>query len=666
VSTIPPWLKKACQIASRFALHHSNPHVDLNNLTQVVAEIANGTKQSDDTQTATGTANSGNRSDGAQPPIMIAKGGNKRAWWKTARVYQVLVMYYADSNGDGWGDFIGLMQRLPQIKKDGFNALWIHPIFDGPFRDFVYDVNSYFKLHEKLGTVEDFRMMRKEAHRLGIKIILDIPINHKSVDSEAFQAAIRPAHPEHDKYHKQFFFSDTGEEFAGAAVLFKDFEDSNWFPVRDLPARLGWDVDPEELVDEYYFHRFFFHQADINYNDPGARDELQSACYFLFDEEEGLGVDLLRIDAGPHVIKEEGTSCESLPATHAFYRDWLCPWVEEKFPGKGLLIEANQEPEEVIEYLNDGFKSAFDFVSMPAIFLALARGNKQPLYDAIVRLRGLGLPEWASLMVFLSLHDEKTWEFVKRSERHELWKEWGHGEEWRKQNWGTVGSLISLCQGDIRQVKLLWAMLYGLKGAKLVYSGEEVGKGDTSDLPIEPDKGRPEYRNATRTIYPQNSDRNAGFSTAQEENLAGPLVKDGPFGYKAANREDLEKIPSSILPFIQGLNRLCKEYEDLFCLGDIWPLGDEYKNPEVMTWVRTAPGRFGDDVLLCVYNLTPSTQFTELDLSQWGEQKGRKARRVTEIGATILGGKMTTSPRKASANYPLSLPPYQFMFLLVE
>ncbi len=578
-------------------------------------------------------------------------------WWETAITRQVLVPYFFDSNGDGWGDIPGVTSHLKYFTDDEVDSLWFHPLFAGPMRDFTYDVSDYYQLNPRFGTIRQFKTMVKKAHSRNIRIIIDVPLNHTSADHQWFLAAIDPTHPDHEKYRDWYLFSDTAEEYAGAAVLFKDFESSNWTRVRDLAERLGWGEEFVErlgpMADKFYFHRFFFHQPDLNHDNPGVREEVQRIIDFLYS----LGVDMVRLDAGPHFIKRDGTNCEGIPETHEYFQ-WLCGWANEKYPDKGFLIEANRPPEELVEYLNDGNRAGFDFVSMAALYLALMLGNRKAIYDAIVRLRGLGIPLGAVLWLFLALHDEKTWEFLLRSQRHRAWAHYGHGEAWRKQNWGTVGRLANLVQGDRRLWELMWALLYALKGPKLSYYGDELMMGDTSDLPIEPDKGRPEFRNSTRTIYPHGPGKNAGFSTCDPEQLCGPLVKDGQFGYLAVNREFQEAIPTSPLWWKRRLNKLCKEYADLFCTGDIWPL--EHDNEAVAVVVRTAPGREGEDILLCVFNLTPDNQPVALDLSQW------EGRILTAISAVLGGGQPTEFPLRANSNYPLILGPYEYIYILVE
>jgi maltose alpha-D-glucosyltransferase / alpha-amylase len=502
-------------------------------------------------------------------------------WYKDAVIYEVHVRSFFDSDGDGRGDFQGLTAKLDYMRDLGVTALWLLPFYPSPWRDDGYDISDYTSVHPAYGTLEDFQLFLAEAHKRDLKVITELVINHTSDQHPWFQRArlAPPGSPERDFY----VWSDTDAKYAGTRIIFTDTETSNW--TRDPQA------------GAYYWHRFFSHQPDLNFDNPLVQEEIFKA----FDFWMVLGVDGMRLDAIPYLYEREGTNNENLPETHAFLKK-LRAHADAKFPGCMLLGEANQWPEDSIAYFGDPATGgdechmAFNFPVMPRMFMALRMEDRYPIVDILQQTPPI--PETAQWALFLRNHDELTLEMVTDEERDYMYRVYAADKD-QRINVGIRRRLAPLLGDDRRRIELLNGLLFSLPGTPVLYYGDEIGMGDNFYLGD---------RNGVRTPMQWSADKNAGFSRANPQRLYLPVVVDPQFHYEAVNVEAQQANPFSLLWWTRRLIALRKRHP-AFSRGTIEFLQPE--NHRVLAFLR----RFGDETLLVVANLSRFAQPAELDLS---------------------------------------------------
>jgi len=500
-------------------------------------------------------------------------------WYKDVIIYQTHVRAFQDSNADGIGDFRGLMQRLDYLQGLGIDCLWLLPFYPSPLKDDGYDIADYYGVHPDYGTLEDFRAFLEEAHRRGIRVITELVLNHTSDQHAWFQAARRdPASP----YRDYYVWSDTDERYRQARVIFLDTEISNW----------TWDP----VAKAYYWHRFFSHQPDLNYDNPRVQEEMLRVIAFWLD----LGVDGLRCDAVPYLFEREGTSCENLPETHAYMKR-VRRFVDERYAGtRMLLAEANQWPEDVIAYFGDGdeFHMAFHFPLMPRMFMAIRQEDRHPITEILRRTPEI--PPSCQWALFLRNHDELTLEMVTDEERDYMYQEYARDPKMRL-NLGIRRRLAPLLDNSRRRIELLNSLLFSLPGTPIVYYGDEIGMGDNIYLGD---------RNGVRTPMQWSADRNAGFSRADPERLYLPLIENPLYHYMAVNVEAQERTPASLLNWMKRLIAIRKRFP-VFGRGRLDFLSPA--NRRVLAYLRIHDG----ETILCVANLSRFVQPCELDLRRY-------------------------------------------------
>jgi maltose alpha-D-glucosyltransferase / alpha-amylase len=530
-------------------------------------------------------------------------------WYKDAVFYQLHVKSFADSNGDGIGDFRGLTSKLEHLAALGVDCLWLQPMYPSPFRDDGYDISDYTSIHPSYGTLQDFTEFLEHAHALGLRVIIELVLNHTSDQHVWFQEArSSPDNPRRDWY----VWSDTDDRYRGVRIIFIDTELSNW----------AWDP----VSKAYYWHRFFSHQPDLNYDNPAVREEIWKVMQFWLD----LGVDGFRVDAVPYLVEREGTSCENLPETHAVLKE-LRARVDATFTGKVLLAEANMWPEDVRPYFGDGdeFHMSFHFPIMPRMFMALRLEDRKPLIDIIERTPNI--PEPCQWGLFLRNHDELTLEMVTDLERQYMWDEYAQDPRARI-NLGIRRRLAPLLDGDRRRIELMIGLLMSLPGSPILYYGDEIGMGDNVYLGD---------RNSVRTPMQWSSGVNAGFSTADPERLWLPLIQNAVFGYQAVNVESQQRNPTSLLNWLRRLVEVRKQAR-IFGRGSIEFLKPD--NHRVLAFTRT----LGRETILVVSNLAGTAQAVDLDLS----------RLAGAIPIEMFGGSIF--PRIGTAPYVMMMGPYDF------
>ena len=502
-------------------------------------------------------------------------------WYKEAVFYEIYVRAFADGNGDGIGDLSGLISRLDHLRDLGVDCLWLLPISPSPLRDDGYDVADYCSVHPDYGTLEDFRRLVREAHARDMRVIADLVPNHVSDQHAWFRASRDPAHPQHALYRDWFVWSPTDRRYAGARIIFLDTERSNW----------TWD----EKRGAYYWHRFFHHQPDLNYDHPSVQEAMLDVARFWLEQ----GIDGFRVDAVPYLYEREGTSCENLPETHAYLRR-LRAGVDQAAPGSLLLSEANQWPEDVRPYLGEGdeFHMNFHFPLMPRIFLALARGDRAPIVEILARTPPI--PEVCQWATFLRCHDELTLEMVTEEERQFMWRFYAPQPRMRL-NLGIRRRLAPLLDNDRARLELAYSLLFTLPGSPVLYYGDEIGMGDNIWL---------EDRRGVRTPMQWTAGPNAGFSAADPAHLYAPAIDDATYGYRTLNAEAQRADPASLLNHLRRLIQVRKAHPALARGGlrilDALP-------PAVLGFVRT----YGDNVVLAVHNLSEQPQSFRLDLDAY-------------------------------------------------
>jgi len=511
---------------------------------------------------------------------LIEKNIEDDLWYKDAVFYELHVRTFYDSTGDGIGDFVGLTQKLDYIQSLGVDCIWLLPFFPSPLRDDGYDVSDFYNIHPDLGTLDDFKNFTEEAHKRGLRVISDMVFNHVSNDHSWFQEARNDINsPKRD----WFVWADDDKKYSDVRIIFTDTETSNW----------TWDP----VAKQYFWHRFFSNQPDLNYDNPEVREEIKNVISFWMD----LGLDGMRCDAVPYLFEREGTNGENLPETHEFFKD-VRKMMDEKYPGKILLAEANQKPEETIPYFGNGtgdeFHMAFNFPLMPRIYLALAQKNRTAIVDILEQTKNI--PENAQWATFLRNHDELTLEMVTDEERDFMYLEYAKHPK-MKINVGIRRRLAPLVDNDRLTMELLTAMLLTFPGSPVIYYGDELGMGDNLFLGD---------RNGVRTPMQWSSDLNAGFSIADPEHCYLPPITNPAYHYETLNIRTEEKMPYSFYNWVK--NRLSvRRKTKAFGRGTFEMLSPE--NKKIMAFIR----EYENDIVLCIYNLSRRPQYCELDLSKY-------------------------------------------------
>ena len=537
-------------------------------------------------------------------------------WYKDAVIYEARTRSFYDANGDGIGDFQGLKSKLDYLSDLGITAIWILPHYPSPGRDDGYDCAEYTGVHPDVGTIEDFDEFVQEAHRRGIRVITELVMNHTSDQHAWFQRARRaaPGSAERDFY----VWSETPDKYKDARIIFRDFEPSNW----------SWDP----IAKSYYWHRFFAHQPDLNFENPAVHEAMFQVVDFWF----GRGVDGLRLDAVPYLYEAEGTNCENLPQTHAFLKK-LRKYVDEKFPNRMLLAEANQWPEDAAAYFGEGDECHmnFHFPIMPRLFMSIQMEDRFPVIDILRQTPELHPNcQWA---MFLRNHDELTLEMVTDEERDYMYRVYAHEQKMRI-NLGIRRRLAPLVQNDRKKMELLNGLLFSMPGTPVLYYGDEIGMGDNVWLGD---------RNGVRTPMQWSADRNAGFSRANPQSLILPIIIDPEYHYEALNVEMQQSNSNSLLWWTKRLIALRKRYQ-AFGRGTVEFLHPS--NARVLAFVR----RYENETILVVANLSRHVQYVELDLSSFDGM----------VPVELMG--KTRFPSVTTASYMLTLGGHDFYWFSIE
>ena len=500
-------------------------------------------------------------------------------WYKDAIIYELHVRAFKDSNDDGIGDFRGLVDQLDYVQDLGATAIWLLPFYPSPLKDDGYDIADYTSIHPSYGTMRDFRRFVREAHKRGLRVITELVCNHTSDQHPWFQRA-RRANP--GTVHRDFYvWNDHPNKYQDVRIIFKDFEYSNW----------TWDP----VAQAYYWHRFYSHQPDLNFDNPRVQQEVMKAMDFWFD----AGVDGLRLDAIPYLYEREGTNSENLPETHEFLKK-LRAHVDAKYDDRMLLAEANQWPEDAVEYFGDGDEChmSFHFPLMPRMFMGLRMEDRYPIIDILEQTPEI--PETAQWAIFLRNHDELTLEMVTDEERDYMYRVYAHDPQMRI-NLGIRRRLAPLLGNNRRRMELMNGLLMSLPGTPVIYYGDEIGMGDNIYLGD---------RDSVRTPMQWNSDRNAGFSKANRQRLFLPVIVDPEYHFEAINVEAQQDNPHSLLWWMKRLIALRKRYH-AFGQGSLEFLHPE--NRKVLAFVR----EYEDERILVLANLSRFVQNVDLDLSRW-------------------------------------------------
>ena len=498
---------------------------------------------------------------------------DEKRWYQQAVFYQMYVRAYQDSSGDGNGDFRGAIARLDHVRSLGVDCIWIMPMYPSPLRDDGYDVADYAGIHPDYGTLEEFKAFLDDAHERGLRVVTDLVMNHTSDQHRWFQEARRdPESP----YHNFYVWSETGTEYGDARIIFLDYEESNW--------------TYDELAGKYFWHRFYGTQPDLNYDNPAVHEEMFNIIRFWLD----MGVDGFRADAVPYLYEREGTNCENLPETHAFLRK-LRKMMNEEYPDRVLIAEANQWPEDVRPYFGDGdeFHMCFHFPIMPRLYMAIRQHDRRPIVDILERTPPI--PENAQWLTFLRNHDELTLEMVTPQERQWMWEQYAP-ESRMRINLGIRRRLAPLLDNDKRRWLLINAMLLSLPGAPIIYYGDEIGMGDNIWLPD---------RYGVRTPMQWDATKNAGFSEAEKTYL--PVNDIGPCSYEHVNVAAANDDPDSYLWATRFLLQARKQSPALQQGQMVWEALDQHT---VLAYWRV----LDDHRVLCLFNLDQQRQSVSLDL----------------------------------------------------
>ncbi len=538
-------------------------------------------------------------------------------WYRKGVIYQMHVKSFCDSNGDGIGDFAGALTKLDYLEELGVTAIWVLPFYPSPLRDDGYDIADYTGVNPSYGTMDDAKAFIAEAHRRGIRVITELVINHTSDQHPWFQRARRApkGSPERDFY----VWNDTPDKYDGVRVIFNDTEPSNW--------------TFDQVAQQYFWHRFFHHQPDLNFDNPAVIQAVFDVCDFWM----AVGVDGVRLDAIPYLFERDGTTCENLPETHAFLRQFR-KHVDTHWPGRMLLAEANQWPEDAVKYFGDGDECQmnFHFPLMPRLFMSLRMEDRNPIIDILEQTPPL--PPGAQWAMFLRNHDELTLEMVTDEERDYMWRVYASDPKARI-NMGIRRRLAPLLNGSRRKIELMNALLFSMPGTPVVYYGDEIGMGDNI---FQGD------RNGVRTPMQWNGDRNAGFSRANPQRLFLPLIIDPEYHYETVNVEAELANTSSLLWWMRRLIAL-RSHHAVFGVGDITFLAPA--NPKVLAFLRQGAG----ETVLVVANLSRFSQPVELDLA-------------TQVGGTPVEmfGNVRFPTVGTDGRFTIAVGPHGFYWFLID
>ncbi|MDO8345065.1 MAG: maltose alpha-D-glucosyltransferase [Cellvibrio sp.] len=544
------------------------------------------------------------------------------SWYKDAIIYQAHVKSFFDANNDGVGDFVGLMEKLDYIVELGVNAIWLLPFYPSPMRDDGYDIAEYRSVHPAYGTLGDVKRFIAEAHKRGLRIITELVINHTSDQHAWFQKARRAK--KDSKARNFYVWSDTNQKYAGTRIIFSDTESSNW----------TWDP----IAGQYFWHRFYSNQPDLNFDNPDVLKEVLSIMRFWFD----IGVDGLRLDAIPYLVEREGTSNENLPETHEVLKK-IRAELDANYPDRLLLAEANLWPEDIQQYFGNGDEChmAFHFPLMPRMYMAIAQEDRFPIIDILRQMPEIPANcQWA---IFLRNHDELTLEMVTDQERDYLWNHYA-ADQRARINLGIRRRLAPLVERDRRRIELLNSLLLSMPGTPTLYYGDEIGMGDNIFLGD---------RHGVRTPMQWSDDRNGGFSRADPASLIAPAIMDPLYGFQSVNVEAQARDTHSLLNWTRRILAIRKQ-QKAFGRGNLKMLTPA--NRRILSYLREYTSPEGaNEIILCVANVSRAAQAAELDLSAY----------AGKIPVELIGG--TSFPLISKLNYQLTLPPYGFYwFLLVD
>jgi maltose alpha-D-glucosyltransferase / alpha-amylase len=530
-------------------------------------------------------------------------------WYKDAVIYQVHVRTFYDSNGDGIGDFQGLEQKLDYLQDLGVNAIWLMPFFPSPLRDDGYDIADYNSVHASYGVLDDFKKFLQAAHERGIRVIIEMVLNHTSDQHPWF---LESRSTQDNPRRNWYVWSDTDTRYKGVRIIFLDTEMSNW----------AWDP----ISKAYYWHRFFSHQPDLNYDNPAVRDEMWRVMKVWLD----MGVDGFRLDAVPYLVEREGTNCENLPETHAILKQ-LRQKLDAEYPGRMLLAEANQWPADLRPYFGDGneFHMAFHFPLMPRMFMGVKLEDRKPITEILQQTPEI--PSSCQWCLFLRNHDELTLEMVRDTERDYMYDSYAQIKNMRL-NLGIRRRLAPLLDNDRRRIELMNGILMSLPGTPIIYYGDEIGMGDNINLGD---------RNGVRTPMQWNGGWNGGFSIADPESLYAPLILNPVYGYPAVNVLSQKRTEHSLLSWMKRIIAV-RRSSRVFGNGSIEFLYPA--NHRILAYVR----QFGNETVLVVNNLSNAAQAVELDLKRY---KGNIL--IEMFGKNLF-------PRVGDLPYLLTMGPYQF------
>ncbi len=537
-------------------------------------------------------------------------------WYKDAVIYELHVKAFADSNGDGFGDFAGLMGKLDYLQGLGVTCIWLLPFFPSPQRDDGYDISDYRSVNPAYGTLDDFQRFVDAAHNLGMQVMIELVINHTSDQHPWFQRA-RNA-PKDSPDRDMYVWSDTKQKYEGVRIIFTDTETSNW----------TWDP----VAGQYFWHRFFSHQPDLNFDNPRVMEEVLSAMRFWLD----MGVDGLRLDAIPYLVERDGTSCENVPETHVKIKE-IRSVIDAEYQNRLVLAEANMWPADVRPYFGDGDEChmAFHFPLMPRIYMALRQEDRLPITDIMAQTPEI--PDNCQWGLFLRNHDELTLEMVTDDERDYMYLAYSADPRMRI-NVGIRRRLAPLLDNNRRRIELLNSLLFSFPGTPILYYGDEIGMGDNIYLGD---------RNGVRTPMQWNGDRNAGFSRAVPAALYSPVIMDPIWGYQAINVEAQEQDTSSLLHWTRNMIALRKLFQ-VFGRGTLEFLKPE--NRKVLAYVR----EYDSERVVCVANLSRFAQPVTLDLSRFEGM----------VPVEMLG--YVPFPKIDRSPYAVTLGPYAFLWLELQ
>jgi maltose alpha-D-glucosyltransferase / alpha-amylase len=536
-------------------------------------------------------------------------------WYKDAIFYEIHVKAFNDSNDDGIGDFRGLTAKLDYLQWLGVDCIWLLPFFPSPLRDDGYDIADYYNVHPPYGATKDMKEFLDQAHQRGIRVIADLVLNHTSDQHPWFQAArTSPTSPKREYY----VWSDTDRKYQKARIIFIDTEKSNW----------TWDP----VAKAYYWHRFFSHQPDLNYDSPEVQKAMLDVMCFWLDQ----GLDGFRCDAVPYLLEREGTICENLPETHIYLKE-VRRRIDEAYQGRVLLAEANQWPADVRPYFGDGdeFHMAFHFPLMPRLFMGVRSEDRNPIIDMFTHTPAI--PDTCQWCLFLRNHDELTLEMCSGEERDYMYYAYGRDPSMRR-NIGIARRLAPLLDNDRRKIELLNSLVFTLPGSPIIYYGDEIGMGDNVHLGD---------RNGVRTPMQWSGDRNGGFSKADQSALYLPLIGDPVHGFQAVNVESQMQTPHSLLHWMKRMIAVRKTHK-VFGRGSIEFL--KPANEKVLVHVREYQG----DSFVIIHNLAGSAQPVEVDLKRF-----RGAVPIELFGESRF-------PRITERPYTLSVGPYGFYWFKLQ